>query len=180
ISLYLFALILDELLRGIQEDIPWCLIFADDIVLVSESTEALISPTTKKWRFVLETRSYNLNESFRHIGSMIHRSWRIEEEVSHLIKATWLKWRADTSVLCNRNASLKLKENSIEWQLDPLCCTGQSASITKALANRVEVTELRMLRWTCSKTMLDMILNGVYRAELEVESIINVETRRRS
>ncbi|GJY73080.1 retrovirus-related pol polyprotein LINE-1, partial [Tanacetum coccineum] len=38
-SLYLFALILDELSRGIQEDIPWCLIFVDDIVLVLESTE---------------------------------------------------------------------------------------------------------------------------------------------
>ncbi|GJW99695.1 retrovirus-related pol polyprotein LINE-1 [Tanacetum coccineum] len=41
ISPYLFALILDELSRGIQEDIPWCLIFADDIVLVSESAEGL-------------------------------------------------------------------------------------------------------------------------------------------
>ncbi|GJX24994.1 reverse transcriptase domain-containing protein [Tanacetum coccineum] len=45
--------------------------------------------------------------------------------------------------------------------------------ITKALANRMEVTELRMLRWTCGKTLLDMIPNGVYRAQLEVETIIN-------
>ncbi|GKD31472.1 hypothetical protein Tco_1242250, partial [Tanacetum coccineum] len=37
----------------------------------------------------------------------------------------------------------------------------------------VEVAELRMLRWTCGKTLLDMIPNGVYRAQLEVESIIN-------
>nr|GEW39174.1 hypothetical protein [Tanacetum cinerariifolium] len=36
--------------------------------------------------------------------------------------------------------------------------------ITKALANRIEVAELRMLRWTYGKTMLDMIPNGVYRA----------------
>ncbi|GKC30194.1 retrovirus-related pol polyprotein LINE-1 [Tanacetum coccineum] len=41
ISPYLFALILDELLRGIHEDIPWCLILADDIALVLESTEGL-------------------------------------------------------------------------------------------------------------------------------------------
>ncbi|GKE94315.1 retrovirus-related pol polyprotein LINE-1, partial [Tanacetum coccineum] len=34
VSPYLFALILDELSRRIQENIPWCLIFADDIVLV--------------------------------------------------------------------------------------------------------------------------------------------------
>ncbi|GJR45635.1 retrovirus-related pol polyprotein LINE-1 [Tanacetum coccineum] len=32
---------------------------------------------------------------------------------------------------------------------------------------------LKMLRWTCGKTMLDMIPNGVFRAELEVESIIH-------
>nr|GFC13719.1 polyprotein, putative [Tanacetum cinerariifolium] len=30
-----------------------------------------------------------------------------------------------------------------------------------------------MLRWTCGQTMLDMIPNGVFRAELEVESIIH-------
>ncbi|GJY98864.1 hypothetical protein Tco_0516294 [Tanacetum coccineum] len=45
--------------------------------------------------------------------------------------------------------------------------------ITKALANRMEVAELRMLRWTCGKTLRDMIPNGVYRAQLEVETIIN-------
>nr|GFA80338.1 putative cytochrome P450 [Tanacetum cinerariifolium] len=46
-------------------------------------------------------------------------------------------------------------------------------TITKALANMMEVTELRMLRWTCGKLMLDMIPNGVYRAKIKVETIIN-------
>ncbi|GKG42726.1 hypothetical protein Tco_0477024, partial [Tanacetum coccineum] len=40
-------------------------------------------------------------------------------------------------------------------------------------ANMVEVAELRMLRWTCGKTMLDMIPNRVFRAELNVDSIID-------
>ncbi|GKC72558.1 retrovirus-related pol polyprotein LINE-1 [Tanacetum coccineum] len=53
ISPYLFALILDGLLRGIQEDILWCLIFADDIVLVAESAEGL-NIKLEKWREVLE------------------------------------------------------------------------------------------------------------------------------
>ncbi|GJS60272.1 retrovirus-related pol polyprotein LINE-1 [Tanacetum coccineum] len=38
---YLFSLILDELSKEIKEDIPWCLIFSDNIVLVSESAEGL-------------------------------------------------------------------------------------------------------------------------------------------
>ncbi|GJW50259.1 retrovirus-related pol polyprotein LINE-1, partial [Tanacetum coccineum] len=53
ISPYLFALILDELTKGIQESIPWCLIFTDDIVLISETLEGL-NRILKQWRKALE------------------------------------------------------------------------------------------------------------------------------
>nr|GEX72149.1 hypothetical protein [Tanacetum cinerariifolium] len=53
ISPYLFALILDELSRGIQDDIPWCMIFADDIVLVSKLAEHL-NDRLENWREALE------------------------------------------------------------------------------------------------------------------------------
>ncbi|GJW01685.1 hypothetical protein Tco_1556936 [Tanacetum coccineum] len=85
-------------------------------------------------------------ESFRYLGSMLHKSRRIDEELSAVIKAAWIEVGA---------------------------ITGECWPITKALANRVEVAELRMLRWTCGRTLSDMIPNGVYRAELEVENIIN-------
>nr|GFD55412.1 retrovirus-related Pol polyprotein LINE-1 [Tanacetum cinerariifolium] len=41
ISPYLFTLILEELSREIHGSIPWCMIFADDIVLIAESAEGL-------------------------------------------------------------------------------------------------------------------------------------------
>ena len=53
ISPYLFALILDEITRGIQEGIPWSMIFADDIVLVAESAEGL-NYRLEHWREALE------------------------------------------------------------------------------------------------------------------------------
>nr|GFB49352.1 hypothetical protein [Tanacetum cinerariifolium] len=53
ISPYLFTLILDEILRGIQENIPWCMIFADDIVLIAESAERL-NNRLESWRKKLE------------------------------------------------------------------------------------------------------------------------------
>ena len=31
------ALVMDEITRNIQGDIPWCMLFADDVVLVDES-----------------------------------------------------------------------------------------------------------------------------------------------
>ncbi|GKB87948.1 retrovirus-related pol polyprotein LINE-1 [Tanacetum coccineum] len=125
ISPYLFALILDELSRGIQEDIPWFLIFADDIVLVSESVEGL-NIRLKNWREVLEDNGQRLKGKFYRVA-----------------------------------IRLAMLYGSECWP------------ITKALANRVEVAKLRMLRWTCGKILLDMIPNEVYRAQLKVDSIIN-------
>ncbi|GJZ46322.1 hypothetical protein Tco_0593918 [Tanacetum coccineum] len=105
---------------------------------------------------------------------MMHKFRRIDEDVSHRIKAAWLKWKVDTRVLCDRNVPFKLKGKSYRVIVRPSkLCGSECLTIRKALANSMEVTELRMLRWTCGKTMLDMIPNGVYRAELEVETIIN-------
>ncbi|GKA98392.1 ataxia telangiectasia mutated family protein [Tanacetum coccineum] len=173
ISPYLFALILDELSRWIQEDIPWCLIFADDIALVSESAKVEIVHN-EEVDIHIGDKILQPKESFRYLGSMIHKSRRIDEDVSHRIKTAWLKWRAATEVLCDRNIPLKLKGKFYRVEIRPFMLYGSECwPITKALANRMEVAELRMLRWTCGKTMLDMIPNGVYRAELEVETIIN-------
>jgi hypothetical protein len=36
LSPYLFALVVDEVTRDIQGDIPWCMLFADNVVLVDE------------------------------------------------------------------------------------------------------------------------------------------------
>ncbi|GJR80123.1 retrovirus-related pol polyprotein LINE-1 [Tanacetum coccineum] len=116
---YLFVFILDELSRGIQEDIPWCLMFVDDIMLVSESTEGL-NNILENWREALEDNGLRINrektkylrcdfgdveiphneevdicvgdkilqpnESFRYLGSMLHKSGRINEDVAHRIK----------------------------------------------------------------------------------------------
>jgi hypothetical protein len=37
LSLYLFALVMDEVTRDIQCGIPWCMLFTDDMILMDES-----------------------------------------------------------------------------------------------------------------------------------------------
>ncbi|GKC09062.1 retrovirus-related pol polyprotein LINE-1 [Tanacetum coccineum] len=46
--------------RGIHEDIPWCLIFADDIVLVSKSAEGL-NNRLENWREALEDNGLRIS-----------------------------------------------------------------------------------------------------------------------
>ncbi|GJY58463.1 hypothetical protein Tco_0458355 [Tanacetum coccineum] len=113
-------------------------------------------------------------ESFRYLGSVLHRSGRIDDDVAHRIRAGWMKWRAASGVLCDRRIPLKIKGKFYRAAIRPAMLYGSECwPITKALANKVEVAELRMLRWTCGKTMVDMIPNGVFRAELDVDSIID-------
>ncbi|XP_071688299.1 uncharacterized protein [Rutidosis leptorrhynchoides] len=60
LSPFLFTLILDGLSRGIQGCIPWCLIFADDIVLVSESKDEL-NRRLEQWRVALERNGLQIS-----------------------------------------------------------------------------------------------------------------------
>lgn len=40
LSPYLFVLLMDEITRNVQNEVPWCMLFADDNVLIDE---------TRKW-----------------------------------------------------------------------------------------------------------------------------------
>ena len=57
LSLYLFALVMDELTKHIQDDIPWCMLFADDIVLIDE-TKSGINARLDIWREILESKGF--------------------------------------------------------------------------------------------------------------------------
>jgi hypothetical protein len=43
LSPYLFALMIDEVTRDIQRDILWCMLFADDVVLIEESRSGVFA-----------------------------------------------------------------------------------------------------------------------------------------
>jgi hypothetical protein len=62
LSPYLFALVMDELTRQFQEDIPWCMMFADDIVLVDETARG-VNTKLEIWREALESKGFRISRS---------------------------------------------------------------------------------------------------------------------
>ncbi|GKD32465.1 ataxia telangiectasia mutated family protein [Tanacetum coccineum] len=98
ISPYIFALILDDLSRGIQKSIPWCMIFIDDIMLVAEYAKGLnkrlehwdVIPHNEEVDIHIDDQILHSTESFRYLGSVIHKSRRIDDDITHRIRAWWV------------------------------------------------------------------------------------------
>jgi hypothetical protein len=49
-------------------------------------------------------------DTFRYLGSMLQKDGDIDEDLSHRIKANWLKWHQASGVLCDPSVPLKLKD----------------------------------------------------------------------
>ncbi|KAK8918586.1 hypothetical protein KSP39_PZI021502 [Platanthera zijinensis] len=59
---FLFTLIVDELTRHIQQEITWCILFADVIVLVDETCED-VNAKLESWRDTLEKKCFRLSRA---------------------------------------------------------------------------------------------------------------------
>jgi Reverse transcriptase (RNA-dependent DNA polymerase) len=121
LSLYIFTLVMDEITNDIQEDISWCMLFADDVVLIDESRIG-VNQKLELWIQILESKCFRLsrtkteymrcqfsgenlddgnvsldgrvvpmNDTFRYLGLMLQSEGDIDEYVSHRIRAEWVK-----------------------------------------------------------------------------------------
>ncbi|XP_060179517.1 B3 domain-containing protein REM17-like isoform X4 [Lycium barbarum] len=62
LSPFLFALVMDGLTRQIQGEVPWCMLFADDIVLIDE-TRSGVNAKLEDWRQTLESKGFKLSRT---------------------------------------------------------------------------------------------------------------------
>ena len=53
---------MDELTREIQDEVPWCMLFANDIILIDESKEG-VNTKLERWRDTLEVKGFRLSRS---------------------------------------------------------------------------------------------------------------------
>ncbi|KAK3540074.1 hypothetical protein QTP70_025389, partial [Hemibagrus guttatus] len=62
LSPLLFAIVMDQLSEEVRQESPWTMMFADDIVICSESREQ-VEENLERWRFVLERRGMKVSGS---------------------------------------------------------------------------------------------------------------------
>ncbi|KAL6579835.1 hypothetical protein OROMI_007859 [Orobanche minor] len=203
LSPFLFAIVMDELTRGIQNDVLWCMMFADDIVLIDE-TKVGVQQKLELWRDTLEARGFRLSRSkteymecrfsdnsdreaemitfdgkvvhgstfFWYLGSIIQKDGELDGDVAHRIKAGWLKWKSATGVLCDPDMPHRLKGKFYRTAIRPALLYGTECwAVKQCHVQKMNVAEMRMLRWMCGHTKKDRLRNEVIREKVRVASI---------
>src|SRR5664279_4150873 len=109
---------------------------------------------------------------FRYLGSMLQNDGDIDEDVSHRIKAGWMKWRQASSILCDKRVPQKLKGRFYRMAIRPAMLYGAECWPTKRRhIQQLGVAEMRMLTWICGHTRRDQVQNDDIRERVGVAPI---------
>ncbi|KAK3560402.1 hypothetical protein QTP86_008477 [Hemibagrus guttatus] len=173
LSPFLFAIVMDQLSEEVRQESPWTMMFADDIVICSESREQ-VEENLERWRFALERRGMKVSRSkteymcvneregsgtvrlqgeevkkvqeFKYLGSTVQSNGECGKEVKKRVQAGWNGWRKVSGVLCDRKISARIKGKVYRTVVRPAMLYGlETVSLRKRQESELEVAELKML-----------------------------------
>ena len=198
LSPYLFDMIMDVTTKEVKGTPPWCMLFADDIVLCDMERED-VEQKLEDWRKVLEDRGLKISrkkteymkvncnregeikmqgeqlkrvEKFKYLGSMVTEDCQLEAEVTHRIQVGWRNWKRTSGVLCDKRLSTRIKGKIYRSIVRPALLYGtETWPIKKSNEHRMNVAEMKMLRWAYGVTRLDKIRNENIRNEMKVTEL---------
>ncbi|KAK6755369.1 hypothetical protein RB195_014003 [Necator americanus] len=182
---------MDTITKEIQKQHPWTLLFADDVMLASESRDDL-QKQVQSWKDRLQQYGLRLNTSkteymecgirikdgsirvdgtelnkvncFKYLGSKVTSTGDIDQEGRARVNAAWMKWKMATGVLCDKKVPVRLK-SKISGRLCVLLPFGcECWPTTKALERVLHAMEMRMLRWTIGVTLKEKVSNDTVRS----------------
>nr|XP_009777771.1 PREDICTED: uncharacterized protein LOC104227254 [Nicotiana sylvestris] len=62
LSPFLFALVMDASIHHVQGEVPWCMLFTDDIVLIDKMWSG-VNERLEVWRQALESKDFKLSRT---------------------------------------------------------------------------------------------------------------------
>ena len=148
----LFAMVMDRMTDEIREEAPWTMMFADDIVICSESKEH-VEEKLESWRYALERRGMKVNrrkteymclnerqdtgsgtvkmqeevakvDDFKYLGSTVQSNGECGREVKKGEQAGWNGWRRMSGVICDRRVPARVKGKMYKAAVRPAMLYG--------------------------------------------------------
>ena len=191
---------MDKLTEDVREDPPWCVLYADDIILVARSREEL-ERKLERWRYALESRGMRISRKkteymttdvngdqhesirlegvrlkrvyeFKYLGSVMDITGDITKEIDHRVQSGWNSWRKVSGVICDRRVPIRLKGGVHKAVVRPALTYGLEAAPMKKMDERkLDVTEMKMLRWMSGVTKMDRVRNNHIRGSVKVTEV---------
>ena len=97
---------------------------------------------------------------FKYLGTSIEEEGGMETEIAKRVGAGWMNWKKCSGVLCDKRMPVKLKGKVYRTVVRPAMLYGaETWATTKRQESRIEVNEMRMMRWMCGVTRKDKIRN---------------------
>ena len=117
---------------------------------------------------------------FKYLGTSIEEEGGMETEIAKRVGAGWMNWKKCSGVLCDKKMPVKLKGKVYRTVVRPAMLYGaETWATTKRQESRIEVNEMRMLRWMCGVTRKDKIRNEHIRGTTKVAQASRKITERR-
>ncbi|MCJ8739627.1 hypothetical protein PDJAM_G00049210 [Pangasius djambal] len=105
LSPFMFAMVMDQLSEEVRQESPYTMMFADDIVICSESREQ-VEENLERWRFALERRGMKVS----------HKSEKMPEEWRSSVLVPIFKNKGDVQS-CSNCRGIKLMSHTMKlWE----------------------------------------------------------------
>ncbi|KAK3508422.1 hypothetical protein QTP70_029208, partial [Hemibagrus guttatus] len=170
LSPFLFAIVMDQLSEEVRQESPWTMMFADDIVICSESREQ-VEENLERWSGTVRLQGEEVKkvQEFKYLGSTVQSNGECGKEVKKRVQAGWNGWRKVSGVLCDRKISARIKGKVYRTVVRAAMLYGlETVSLRKRQESELEVAELKMLRFSLGVTSLDRIRNEYIRGTAHV------------
>ena len=99
-------------------------------------------------------------KEFKYLGSTVQESGGCEREVKKRVQAGWNGWRRVSGVICDKRLPARVKGKVYSSVVGPAMVHGlETVAVTKKQVEKMEVADMKMLRFAMEVTRKDKIRN---------------------
>ena len=110
--------------------------------------------------------------TFKYLGATLAENGDLDTEMTHRIQSGWKTWKRISGILCDRRIHFRVKGKVYKTVVRLAMMYGaETCAMKKTQEKKLDVAEMRMLRWMSGVTKLDIIRNERIRGTTKVGEI---------